>query len=265
MDNHSQLGIRDILKRIEDAGVRPIPRQYFSLRNIGMWVLASFSVIVGSLAVSSIIFRVVNISQVLPPGMNNLELPLLVRLMPFLWIALLLLFSFLALREIRATKRGYRYELPVLLLSLLLSSCVLGIMFYASGTGFVLDRFAARHLPFHPDLEEVQRERWMSPKTGFLVGSIESVGTSSFMLRTSKDETWTILLASTTRPDDLDNDSRTGVRGHIINFASRIFLACDIRSLEFEGIRPSPPSIQGGRNHPAMRSSNCEDVRPSSY
>lgn len=229
-----------------------------------MWFLALLSVLVGALATSSILFRTVNLPSLLPPGAHP-PLPAFVQMVPILWITLLGAFGYLAYREVRSTDRGYRYALPVLLLALVIASLVLGIGFYASGAGFVLDRFAAKHVPFHEDLEQVQHERWMSPKTGFLVGMVETVGTSSFTIRTNKDEIWIVQLASSTQPDDLDTDSRTGVRGRIVDSEARVFLACDVRSLEFEGTHFMTPPKGMGRKHPPTRSTNCEDVRPSGY
>ncbi len=266
MDNHSHKSTEEILKRIEDAGVRPIPRNYFSLRNIGMWLLAALSVTVGSLAVSSIIFRLVNIPRVLPPGVGTLELPLIVRLMPFLWIALMLLFSYLAFREIRATKRGYRYELSTLVLGLLLASTVLGVAFYATGVGARLDLFTARHAPFVAQLEHEQREQWMRPERGFLVGIITSTSTDHFVIVDPKRTQWTVLIENDLDMRSIQSAMRVGVRGEIVDGEEYTFRACDIRSLEFSGDRgaafPHLERLQDERKKPLPRSSKCGDVRP---
>lgn len=260
MDNASHKSTEEILKRIEDAGVRPISRRYFSLRNLGMWLLAALSTLVGSLAVSSIIFRVVNISRVLPPGIGNPSLPLIVRLMPFLWVMLLLLFSFFALREIRATKRGYRYEFPALVLSLLLASCVLGIAFYATGVGARLDLFTARHAPFLAELEHEQREQWMRPEHGFLVGVVTDTADDTFVLRDPRNTSWTVLIEDDVSTTSIKRSMRVGVRGGMVNEKDHIFRACDIRSLEFKGERnPAfPPFTHRPPNANCVPSSSFE-------
>lgn len=239
-------------------------RAYFSLRNVGMWLLAALSVLVGSLAVSSIVFRVVNISRVLPPGMESLQLPLIVRLMPFLWIVLLLLFSFLAFREIRATKRGYRYELSALVLSLLLASMVLGVAFYAAGVGAHLDLLAGRHAPFLAGLEREQRAQWMRPEHGFLVGVVASTSPHQLTLIDPQAVRWTVLIEDDPAVASIVSGVRVGVRGEIVNSEEHTFRACDIRSLEFSGERGAPfPRIEGERKAGMPRSNKCGDVRPA--
>lgn len=264
MNNHHD-STENILKRIEAAGVRPIPRRYFSLRNIGMWVLAALSVIVGGLAVSSIIFRLVNIPRVLPPGLE-LQLPLMVRLIPFLWIVLLAIFSLLAYREIRATKRGYRYELPALVLGLLVASLIFGIGFYATGVGARLDLFTGRHMPFLAQLEHEQREQWMRPERGFLVGTVTSTSDEMFVLIDPKHISWTVLIEDNVSTTSIEKFMRVGVRGEIIKGEGHTFRACDIRSLEFSGEKESPfphlERLEGERKVRMPRSNTCGDVQP---
>lgn len=266
MNNHLHKSTEDILKHIKEAGVQPLPRNYFSYRNIGMWLLAVLSIIVGSLAVSSSIFRIVNIPRVLPPGMESLHLPLIVGLMPFLWIALVLLFSFLAFREIRATKRGYRYELSTLVLGLLLASVVMGIMFYATGVGARLDLFTARHAPFLAGLEHEQRTQWMHPEQGFLVGMVASTSPGQFILIDPKETRWIVLIEDDIEMNSLVDGVRVGVRGEMVLGQDHTFRACDIRSLEFSGERGAPfpgfGHMGSARKVDTPRSTGCGDVRP---
>lgn len=259
-----------VLERIENA--TPRSRTYFLLRNAGMWVLASLSIVIGALAVSSIIFRAVNAGAALRPGTPPVSEVLLV--VPFLWIILLVAFGYLAYREIRSTRKGYKYEFSTLILGTLLASCVLGIVFYTTGAGFILDRAAARLLPFHADLERVQRDRWQKPEDGFLVGVITARTDNGITLTDPTNVIWNVSFAeslSTTSIASLAEEERIGIRGQLLNANEHTFLACSVRSLEFEGRGPvrrsSPPPYRPGittdeRNNPPQRSNGCEDVRP---
>lgn len=256
MDNKEKTVSEKVLERIESSNVSPRSRTYFSLKNFGMWLLAGLSVLVGALAVSSILFRTVNIPLVLPPGPPPPFVEILF-LMPFLWIALLVLFGYLAYREIRSTKRGYKYELSTLLLGVALISCVLGIVFYKTGTGLILDRFAAQHVPFQKNLEDLQRQRWMNPENGFLVGKVLSISDSNLLLADPNDTAWTVTFTQDVRAVVVAGE-RVGVRGEITDAEMHMFTACEIRSLEFAGRPPHP----GERKPVEKRNSKCEDVRP---
>ncbi len=267
MHNHdSQSTSEKILERIKDAKVTPRSRLFFSLKNAAFWLLAGVSVLVGALAVSSILFRLINIPRVLPPGLPPPPFAVVFHLVPVLWIALFTAFSYLAYREVRSTKRGYRYELPPLLLMLLILTAGLGFAFYETGTGIVLDRFAARHVPFQRDLEGLQRERWLRPENGFLVGRLTDVTPAGIRISDPKEVVWEITFSesiSDEKKGRLESGERVGVRGRVLDADANTFLACDVRSLEFEGRLPSPMMRAGEKNPPEMRSTECEDVRPS--
>lgn len=254
-----------ILNRINHAGVRPIPRSYFSIKNVTLWVLALLSVIAGALSVSSIVFRVANLPAVLPPG-AELPIPLIVRLMPVIWIVLLSIFASIAYREIRATRKGYRYEFSTILLALLLASTVLGITFYATGVGARLDHYAGKHVPFIGRIDDEQREHWMRPERGFLIGEIRTIEGSTLTVRDPNNLIWTVLVDEEFPLEILEEGTRVGVRGIIASTTGFIFTACDVRSLEFAGERKAPfPKIARDENEikpDSARTKTCEGVRP---
>lgn len=261
---HSPLSEK-ILNRIDKAGVRPIPKSYFSFRNVTLWVLAALSLVAGALSVSSIIFRIANLPAVLPPG-ATLALPIAVRLMPCVWILLLSVFGYLAYQEIRATRKGYRYEFSTILLTLLLASVVLGFGFYATGMGARLDRYAARHVPFVGKLDEEQRSRWMRPEHGFLIGQIVDMDATTLSVEDPNHVTWTVLLNEEIATSSVSKNMRVGVRGIIASTTEFIFKACDLRSLEFSGERKPPfPRLthdEPERKPDSARTTECEGVRP---
>lgn len=253
-----------VMTRIEAAQATPKSRVYFILKNTGIWFLAILSIVLGALATASIMFRLVNAGPALRPG--NPPISEVILIIPFIWIVCVGIFGYLAYREIRSTRRGYRYEFSVVLLGLVLASLALGLVFYSAGTGFSLDRIAAQYLPFHTDLERIQRDRWMHPEDGFLVGVIREETAEGLILTDPENIEWTVFLSSTISEQKLQNlaeGQRIGVRGNSIDIQTHTFLACDIRSLEFEGRgfqRPMTP--KGERKVLPPRTNGCEDVRP---
>ncbi|PIR82986.1 hypothetical protein COU19_02890 [Candidatus Kaiserbacteria bacterium CG10_big_fil_rev_8_21_14_0_10_56_12] len=249
-NEHSSL-TEKVLAGIEHT--TPRSREYFVLRNSGLWLLAALSIIVGALAIASVIFRLVNVGVALRPGLPAPG-PLLVAI-PFVWIALMLAFGVLAYREIRSTKRGYKYEFSTVMLMLLLATVALGIVFYTSGLGFALDRFAARHLPFTGDLEELQQSRWFQPSEGYLLGTIQEDPTSGGVKVADPTHTvWQVQFADTVvarQIESLDEGERVGLLGRALDAVQHTFLACDVRSLEFGGRGVMGARPMGARMHAA--------------
>lgn len=265
MDNKPTISDK-ILERIEV--VTPHSRTYFTLRNVGMWALAVCSVIVGALAVASIIFRAVNAGAVLGPGMPRIG-PI-ARLIPVLWLVLVAGFGYLAYREVRATKRGYKYELSTLVLAMLLASAMLGIVFYVLGAGFRLDRLAGQYVPFHTSLERIQQERWLEPENGFLVGVVVGETERGVTLVDPARVEWSVEFAPSVVPrqiEALNEGERVGMRGALLDSTEHKFLACEVRSLEFagRGMQKAPPHRlfkMDERKFGPARITECEDVRP---
>ncbi len=252
MDTHNTTSDK-VLERIKAEQIAPRSRNYFRFKNIGFWLLAALAVLVGAAAVSSVLFRIVNIPRVLPPGIHPPAFDM-IYLMPVLWIVLFGVFSYLAYREIRSTNNGYKYELSTLLLSLLLVSLVLGTALYSVGTGLLLDRLAGHHLPFARDLEGLQRDRWLNPEHGFLVGIIRASTPEGLVLVDPGQKEWQVTFAPSVPMDAknaLSAGERVGLRGVILTATPQTFLACDIRSLEFSG----RPQGQGPHTIPAMQGS----------
>ncbi|MFA7302492.1 MAG: hypothetical protein WC030_01970 [Candidatus Paceibacterota bacterium] len=265
MNNEDKTISEKVLERIEHA--TPHSRQYFMFRNAGVWALAAASVIVGALAVASIIFRAVNAGAALRPGIPPFRM--LVLVVPFLWVALMTVFGYVAYREVRLTRKGYTYEFSTIMLGTLLASVVLGIIFYTSGAGFALDRMAARHLPFQADLGQVQQERWFQPEQGFLMGIITEDEQERVQLVDPNRARWHVQFADTVsakKVEALETGERVGLRGRTLDPEERVFLACDIRSLEFGGrgalfMRKAGDKMRplDERKLPPLRSTECEE------
>lgn len=265
MNNEHKTISEKVLERIEHT--TPRSRRYFVLRNAGIWALAGAAIFVGALAVASVIFRAVNTGAVIRPGMSPFRLVFLA--VPILWALLVGAFGYVAYREIRSTRKGYKYEFSTVLLGTLLASTVLGIAFYVSGAGFVLDRLAVRNLPFKADLEHLQQERWFQPESGFLIGTVRADAGAAVQVTDPEDVVWAVQFTdavSEKKIESLEEGERVGLRGRALNTKELTFLACDIRSLEFDGRGPlfmrqhaKRMHALGERKMPPERSTECED------
>lgn len=266
MDNKPTI-TEKILERIETT--TPHSRTYFTLRNAGMWLLAAVSIVVGALAVGSILFRAANVGMALGPG--GPRVGSLVRLVPVVWVALVAGFGYLAYREVRATRKGYKYELSTILLTMVLTSMVLGVTFYVTGAGFRLDRLAGRYVPFHTPLERIQEDGWLRPEHGFLVGVIsEEAEEGDALLVDPAGVLWQVTFAPAVSEAEiaaLAEGERVGMRGKTLDATLHRFIACEVRSLEFAGrgmmgLAERRMLSMGERKLMALRTTECEDVRP---
>ncbi len=268
-----------IMKRIEAGESSPRSRSYFLLRDAALWSAAFLALLLGALAVSTIIFRINNFSRALPPpeeGQRAHELYELFVMLPYVWLGILALFGYLAYREFRRTKQGYKYELSTVIVSLVVMSGILGTTLYVAGSGYAIDRGVGRLSPFPSDIESMQREHWLRPEQGLLVGAVSVLNEDGLILVDLKDQEWQVIIGDTLPQlptDAADKGVRIGVRGTVRDADARIFVACHYRILELHGrgifmpalriIREEiKPILHDERNASTTRTNECEGVRP---
>gem|GEM_PF-1603515 len=262
-----------VLGKIESGETKVRPHSYFVARNYLLWSVAVAAVLLGAFSVSSIIFRLSNFHLLVHKNtsvFNNIETAW--ELVPLIWFVAFGLFAYLAYEEVRATKQGYKYKFSTLLLAMMVASVVLGFAFYSIGSGYVLDKMAARYVPFHPDVEMLGERAWERPQAGFIAGEIVEVSPESFILSGPDDSLWRVEYSEMLVKNDKDLvqvGRRIGVMGGVLE-ESEIFIACSVSPLEVRGkgrLSPKPNSIKdelrksvGERNNELLRIKDCKDV-----
>jgi len=249
---------KSVMEKIETEQTKPRPRVYFTFKNILIWTTALVTVVLGSLIVSSIVFRLVNLDKVLPPRVYERAWQM-TETLPFTLFVLFIIFGYLMYKQIRLTRSGYKYEMPVIFLSIGFVSLVFGILFYVVGVGYHVDRITAKGLPFHPGIEKLQSRQWTTSDEGVIVGEVVSIENENIFLRDRSGAIWNIPVEDLEDKEDVQTvrlfvGQRIGVVG-VANTNDKTFKACDIRSLEF---KKQGFQIEGERNFVEVRMYKCE-------
>jgi len=275
-ENHSHNLTERVMGKIESGDTKLRPRSYFATRNYLMWSLAVAAILLGALAVSSVIFRVSNFHLITPRGVEDLsDLENVWELLPLIWLVAFTLFGYLAYEEIRATRQGYKYELSTLLLVMVVSSGVLGVAFYSVGSGYVLDKMASRYVPFHPDIEVLRERVWQQPQGGFVSGEVVELTPEGFILTGPESSLWQVEYGDWLSEEEkalIEVGKRVGVIGGFLEEGEE-FIACALKPLEVRGrgpmmVRSEPESLReelreriGERNDELLRIKDCRDAR----
>lgn len=247
-----------ILSKIEEGKKKPYSKMYFKSINILPWLLAFLTAIVGSLLVSSIIFRIVNLRHPLPPflGIGGHE-RFLAGDFPIILFIIFMALVFILYKEIRMTRSGYKYEMPIVFLSIGLVSFILGIFWYALGFGYHVDRVAVRNIPMYRDIERVQIRRWFTPESGALIGKVVDIDADEILIKDPEGNTWNVLLAKGNNEEvfEISVGQKVGLVGQM-DLDDFIFRACDVHSLELDhaGIRNNSE-----RKNVEVRINRCGD------
>lgn len=161
-----------LLEKIQSEKIPQRSRRLFILKNIFFWTLFAFSIIIGGLSFSVILFAFSQTDFDLLSQIADSRIELFLGLLPFFWILSCVAFLLISIFGIRHTKTGYRYSPLLVFSSSIVLSIVLGTILFFSGGAERMERIFSETVPVYKSLEERKISRWSRPEDGFLSGII---------------------------------------------------------------------------------------------
>ncbi|MFH1661737.1 MAG: hypothetical protein ABIA02_01415 [Candidatus Falkowbacteria bacterium] len=163
-----------ILDKIKKDRINPKPRWQFLLKDYFIWILSFLFLIIGSFAVSVIIFLVKNNDWDIYEHVNNSFLEFALSSLPYFWIALLIIFILSSYYNFKHTKKGYKYQFYFVIAGGILFSILFGILLFNFGAGPGIDNIFTENISFYEKMVNKRKTRWTSDEKGFLAGKVIS-------------------------------------------------------------------------------------------
>ena len=181
------------LKKIEEKNITPKPRWHFLLKNYFIWLLFFFSIIIGALAVSVMVFIEIEYDWDIYKFLGRSLFSHIFFSLPYLWAAVLLLFIFVAYYNFRNTTKGYRYNVFFLLGGSIFLSLILGLVFFECGLGAGIHKLFSEQIPFYNSCVCDKSDVWNNPEKGLLGGEIIDIKSQNdFSLQDLNGDMWHI-------------------------------------------------------------------------
>jgi len=122
--------IKDTIDKIKKEHLAPKPKWQFVLTEVLYWIFFGVSVLLGGVAVSFIMF----VSKFdLHPMIRQLKgIREWMIYIPFLWIVLLFLFVVASIYYWKKTEKGYKFNVSLVIIAVMILSLVLGITLYTT-------------------------------------------------------------------------------------------------------------------------------------
>ena len=253
--------IEKINTEIKEKNITPTSRWFFRVRNLSLWIPGVLSIIVGALAVSSLIFGIDHGGLRYASFIDESFMVIALKSLPYVWIVLSVVFAWIAVSTLRITKRGYRYKAATLILASLLMSIVLGGIAYVAGVGRYIDTKLASVAP-HVTAVGQQQIIWSNPDDGRLAGTVRKVHNEFFTVKDVAGEVWLVTLDSVFEKETvilntlISRGKEIRILGYRNSEVENTFHACFITPLiETRDTRPLPipPHIMNGM------SAGCQD------
>lgn len=180
-----------VLNKIDREKIKPTAKWEFIARDSLIWLFAFLSVLIGSLAVSVVIFLITGSVQL---EVQASGLKRLLCLIPYFWLLILAIFLVLAYLNFQYTKKGYKLNPYLVIVISILLSIILGSVAYAAGLGEKIEEVFYRRIPVYQKIMHQSMRPLSDPQKGFLVGTVACTNDQGFLLYDFQRQKWQILL-----------------------------------------------------------------------
>lgn len=216
-----------IIHVIKEKHISPIPRSRFVMLRTLTWAVGIVVTGIGGFVFAKVI------ASLMAAGWESWDYvfptfqSFFFSAVPFVWIALIVVFATLGTYIIQNTEVGYKYKRALLLVASLLVSFALAIVILAVGAKLNANTF------FESGVAIREARIWSNPDEGRLLGSIESRSGGGIILRDIYSRLW-IVDTSRLLPKSQDIiATHDTVRLVGVQTDENIFLACQALAFDY--------------------------------
>lgn len=181
-----------LIQTIRERGIAPVPKAFFTGREMLLWLVFALSALLGAAAFSVILFSIQQTDFYLLQHSSHSRVEMLLSFLPFVWIAFLVVFLGLSMFSFRNSERGYKLRLTHLAAYSFGFSVLLGTAFFLAGGAARLERAFDVRVSIYQSMEEKKVKIWSMPEQGYLSGAIESVADEEMTIRDFEGTSWVI-------------------------------------------------------------------------
>jgi hypothetical protein len=196
-----------------------------------VWFLWLLSVVFGAFAIAVTLFVFMNHQYALYEATHDNLFTFVVEVLPFLWLMVFGLMTFVAIYNLRHTARGYRYPISIILASSLVLSLAGGAALQLFGMGYSIDHLLGQNMKMYVSQEKLEERIWQMPTEGRLIGKqvfTTLSPTSTIIFEDAAGERWQVTISELDAYEIelLVSQDRIKLLGKVINESVRKFHAC---------------------------------------
>ena len=181
-----------LIQTIRERGIAPVPKAFFTGREMLLWLVFALSALLGAAAFSVILFSIQQTDFYLLQHSSHSRMEMLLSFLPFVWIAFLVVFLGLSMFSFRNSERGYKLRLTHLAAYSFGFSVLLGTVFFLAGGAARLERAFDVRVSIYQSMEEKKVKIWSMPEQGYLSGAIESVADEEMTILDFEGTIWIV-------------------------------------------------------------------------
>lgn len=172
-----QIKISDkALKLINQNQIKPIPKWEFVVKNWGLWLGSIISLLILIIGIGITWFGLV----------DNI-------IVPYIWIFITVIFSFLSYLFFEKTKKAYHYKKWQIIIFIIIIGIIIGGILFKTGIANSIDKELENKSTYYRQIVPIKVQTWSNPDSGYLSGTItEIIDDNNFKIEDFNGKTWTI-------------------------------------------------------------------------
>ncbi|MFZ4631628.1 MAG: hypothetical protein ACOYL8_00280 [Patescibacteria group bacterium] len=182
-----------LLAKIKECKICPKPRWQFLLKDYTVWLAGILSLIIGSAAISVMIYLFKFNDWEIYEQTKKSFLEFFILTLPYFWFVFLGIFVLIISYNLKHTKSGYRYTTFYVIGASVILSIILGTIFFFAGLGEKLDNILGSQAPFYDQVINRHVDFWSKPSEGRLSGVVIGIDDGGkFILIDRGGEEWLV-------------------------------------------------------------------------
>ena len=215
--DHNKFG-ENILQKIKTDNIAPKPKWIFKFKASLVWVLGIFSLLLGAIATSLIVYFSSNENLPMYRRAGGGLVKSLLLIIPVFWLICLGLFGALVFYYIRHTRKGYKYSWWYIGAIIVVFITFLAAMFSVSKLNEKIEEVISRHTPYYDTFINPGVNFWSNPEEGRLSGLIiQKISDNEYLLIDKRESSWTIINTLEISDDELSLGRPVRLIGEKIN------------------------------------------------
>lgn len=241
--------VKKTLEKIKKEHLVPESRRNFLLQNFFKWFVVGLFIALGAAAISVVYYLVGDLDWGLPQIMRRNFFLYVLVVLPYFWLAILIIFLIATFLGIRNTERGYRFSWIKIAGVVALAFILLGLFFYFLGLSTQINNLVMNNIPHSIHHTTTRETQWMQPEQGLLAGKILGLSKDEFQLEDLEKKEWVISISEETviRPAvNLSPGEMVKIIGN--QKTENLLEATEVRPWEGRGMRGGQMQRSGGKN-----------------
>lgn len=156
------------LQRIKESGMKPISKSVFSFKRVLFWALVGFSIIIGAISFSVILFILKNNDWDL---FNEFGFGFVFKTLPYFWFICIIILTIVGESYYRKTSLGYRHRTIMIILIYIIITVILGSLLHFAGLGSSIEELS-NNVPIYKIFTFDEDKFWSNSEGGLISGEI---------------------------------------------------------------------------------------------